>query len=215
MAVDWGSLAQVGLTMASQYANNRQQARNAAAQATQTQQSQGIAQNSQQNNVMLQLAQIEMLRKQMEQANRATNASQTARGDLLANVQDARFTRPAGVPDMSMSGGLRPSALGPNAREAGRTLSTQSLDALKAGTSFMPLQPAAPIDLNAGLPQESAFDKLMAGVGAVGGAVQGYQQTQRQSQQESALTKLIEQMQRQESIKQWQDAVRQYGGQGL
>jgi hypothetical protein len=215
MPVDWGQIAQVGMNMASQYANNRQQARAAAANAQQTQNSQGIAQNNAQNNVLLQMAQIELLRKQMEEANRQGRAQQTVRGDLMANVQDARFSRPAGVPDMSLSGGLRPSALGPNSREAGRELSSQALSALKSGDTFMPINPMGPIDLDANMPQESTFDKILGGVGAVGGAMASYDQTQRQAQQETALTRLLEQMQREQEQRRFSDAVKQYGGMGL
>ena len=187
MPVDWGQIAQVGMNMASQYANSRSQARAGAAQAQQTQNAQGVAQNTSQNNVLLQMAQIELLRKQMEEANRGGRAQQTVRGDLMANVQDASFARPSWVPTMALSGGVRPSALGPNSREAGRELSTQALSALKSGDAFMPINPMGPIDLDANMPQESAFDKLMGGVGAVGGAMQGYQQGQQGQQYNTSM----------------------------
>lgn len=212
MAVDWGQIAKVGMNLASQYANNRQQARAAAAQAQQTQNAQAVTQNSQQNNVLLQMAQIEMLRKQFEQSNRQANASQAARGDLMANVQDARFTRPAGVPDMSLSGGLRPSALGPNAREAGRTLSNQSLTALMSGENFMPINPVGPVDLNANMPQESSFDKILGLVGTAGNAYQGYQQMQQGQQQQSFMNDLLKQMQEEQQKRTFADALKNYQG---
>ncbi len=213
-SVDWGQIAKVGMNLASQYADNRQQGRIAAANAQQTQNSQGIAQNSSQNNVLLQMAQIELLRKQMEEANRAGRAQQTVRGDLQANVQDARFSRPTGVPDMALSGGLRPSALGPNAREAGRTLSSQALSALQRGDSFMPLNPTGPIDLSANMPQESWFDKLLAGVGAVGGAVSSYQQTQRADEQQQFMQELLKQMQKDRQSRTFKDTAAEYGAVG-
>lgn len=215
MAVDWGKIAQVGMNLASQYANNRQQARAGAAQAQQTQNSQGIAQNNAQNNVLLQMAQIELLRKELEQRSRPQNAQQVGLGDLLANTQDASFSRPSHITNMSLSGGLRPSALGPNAREAGRTLSTQALDALKGGQSFMPLTMAGPIDLNANMPQESLFDKILAGAGAVGGAMGAYDQTQKQAQQETFMQELLKQMQQEQQRRTFKDAVDTYGGMGL
>jgi hypothetical protein len=215
MAVDWGQIAQVGMNMAANYANQRSQARAGAAQAQQTQNSQGIAQNSSQNNVLLQMAQIELLRKQMEEANRAGRAQQTVRGDLMANVQDARFSRPAGVPDMALSGGMRPSALGPNSREAGRTLSSQALSALKSGDSFMPINPMGPIDLDANMPQESWFDKLMGGVGAVGGGVAAYRSAQQGQEQQQFMNELLKQMQQEQQQRKFSDAVKQYGGMGL
>jgi len=215
MPVDWGQIAQVGMNMASQYAASRANARAGAAQAQQTQNSQAIAQNNAQNNVLLQMAQIELLRKQMQEQNRAGRASQTAQGDLMANVQDARFARPSHIPDYSLSGGLRPSALGPNAREAGRELSSQALSALQQGDTFMPINPIGPVDLNANMPRESTFDKILAGVGAAGGAYQSYQQGQRQQEQEAAMTDLIKRMEQAEQMRQWQDAVRQFAGAGM
>lgn len=215
MAVDWGQIAQVGMNLASQYANNRQQARAAAAGAQQTQNAQAITQNNQQNNVLLQMAQMELLRKQFEQASRQTNAQQTARGDLMANVQDARFSRPAGVANISLSGGLRPSALGPNAREAGRTLSNQALSALMSGESFMPITPVGPVDLDANMPQESTFDKILGLVGTAGNAYQGYQQMQQGQQQQTFMNDLLKQMQQEQQKRQFNDAVRQFAGAGM
>ena len=215
MAVDWGKIAQVGMGLASQYANNRSQARAQAAQAQQTQNSQGIAQNSQQNNVMLQMAQIELLRKQMEESSRQGRAQQTALGDLMANVQDASFSRPSHITNMSLSGGLRPSALGPNTRDAGAALSNQSLQALLKGDMFMPLSPAGPIDLDANMPKESSFDKILGLAGTVGNAYQGYQQQQKQEQQQSFLNDLLKQMQQAQQERSFNDALRNYQGSGF
>lgn len=215
MPVDWGQVAQVGMNLASQYANSRQQARAGAAQAQQTQNSQGIAQNSAQNNVLLQMAQIELLRKELEQRSRPQNAQQVGLGDMLASTQDAAFSRPSHITNMSLSGGLRPSAMGPNTREAGRTLSTQALGALQGGQSFMPLNPAGPIDLSANMPQESLFDKLMAGAGAVGGAMGAYDQAQKQTQQEAFMQELLKQMQQEQQRRSFKDAVDTYAPIGL
>lgn len=56
-------------------------------------------------------------------------ASQAVQGDLLANMQDVT---PSGSPQVmahlvNFSGGIRPSALGPNARQAGANLSKAGL----------------------------------------------------------------------------------------
>ena len=58
-------------------------------------------------------------------------ANQVVRGSLIANVQDAQMSHPrAHIPNIT--GGLRPSALSPAAREAGGVLQQQGLDALKS-----------------------------------------------------------------------------------
>jgi hypothetical protein len=180
MATDWGSLAQLGLSLASNYSQGRQQAQQGAQVMQQQQNAQGIAQNQGQNNVLLQMAQIELLRKQMEEQNRPQRAQATGLGDALANVQDVNISRPSHISNFSISGGLRPSMLGPNTRAAGAELSNQSLAALQGGDSFMPLNPAGPINLDATMPEESGFDKIMALAGTAGNVYQGYQQQQQQ-----------------------------------
>jgi hypothetical protein len=177
--MDWGSLAQIGLSMASNYANNRQQGRQNAATFAQGQNSQAIAQNNSQNNVLLQMAQLELLRKQMQEQNRPQRAQATALGDALANVQDARVSAPSHITRFNVSGGLRPSMLGPNARRAGAELSNQSLAALIEGDSFMPVNPRGPVNLDANMPEgPSTMENIMGLAGSVGNAYDAYQQRQ-------------------------------------
>lgn len=81
------------------------------------------------------------LRRALSQASLPSlGAAQAVKGDMLQNVQDVQ---PSGSPAVmahlvNFSGGLRPSALGPNARQAGANLS-------KAGVANQSLQlPQAP-----------------------------------------------------------------------
>lgn len=178
MAVDWGSIAQIGLNLASNYAAGRNQARQQAAGAQQVQNQQAIQQNAQQNNVLMQMAQMELLRKEMEERNRQNRAQQVGLGDALANVQDVRIDAPSHITRFNVSGGMRPSALGPNARMAGRELSGQALAALMEGDSFMPIRPRGPVDLSADMPEESAFDKIMGLAGTAGSVWNAYNQRQ-------------------------------------
>lgn len=72
---------------------------------------------------------------------------QAARGDMLANVQDVHIGRPSGstIPTFNYTGGLRPSALGPNARQAGSEMSRQALLKLMEGEQLPQYQaPKAP-----------------------------------------------------------------------
>jgi hypothetical protein len=173
MAVDWGQIAQVGMQMAGNYAANRAAGRQQAAAAQQDQNRTAVQQNANQNSVLLQMAQLELLRKQMEEHNRTNRTRQAALGDLIANTRDVSFDAPSHITKFNVSGGLRPSALGPNARQAGGELSSQALAALLEGDSFAPVNPVGPVDLNANMPKESAFDKIMGLAGGVGGAIQG------------------------------------------
>ena len=187
--IDWGSIAKAGLGMASQYSANRAAATQNAQQAQQQQNAQGITQNNAQNNVLLQMAQIELLRKQMQEQNRPQRAQAVGLGDALANVQDARVSAPSNISSFNISGGLRPSMLGANTRQAGAELSNQSLQALMQGDRFMPINPVGPIDLDSTMPRESAFDKIMGLAGMAGNVYQGVQQQGAlQQQQQQAQT---------------------------
>lgn len=175
MAINWGQVAGIVGSLASNYAGARNAARQQQQVQATTQNSQEIAQRQNQNQLMLQMAQLEMLRKQMEESNRQNRAYQTGRGDLLANVQDVRIDTPGHIPRVNISGGLRPSALGPNARAAGATLSNEALAALMEGDSFMPTPMQGMVDLDANMPREGWFDKLMGAVGAAGNVYGAYQ----------------------------------------
>lgn len=94
------------------------------------------------NQNQLSQAQMDLLRRQFALNAPRRQAEDTARGDLLANVQDVNIQASPWVQSRipRISGGIRPSALGPNARAAGRSLSDQSLSALQRGTTFDPVQ---------------------------------------------------------------------------
>jgi hypothetical protein len=178
MPIDWGTIAQVGLNMASQYAGGRNQARQSAVQGQQVQNSQQLAQNQDQNSMALRLAEIELLRKQFEETNRSQRAQQVAQGGAQANVQDISFSRPSHITNFGVSGGMRPSAMGAQGRAAGNELSNQAMVALLKGGDFSPINTTGPIDLDASMPEESTFDKIMGGIGTAGNAVNAYQQAQ-------------------------------------
>jgi hypothetical protein len=66
-----------------------------------------------------------------------TRARQVGLGDVMANVQDVHLGGlPSYIPHMSFSGGLRPSALGANARAAGQNLSRMALEAQLSGADI-------------------------------------------------------------------------------
>lgn len=215
--IDWGQILQTGLGMAQQYSAGRQQGRQNAAQFQQQQNAQAIGQNNSQNNVLLQMAQIELLRKQMEEANRGNRAQQVARGDAQANVRDVQIDAPSHITKFNISGGMRPSALGPNARMAGQELSNQALAALIEGDSFMPINPRGPVDLNAGMPTESTFDKIMGIAGAVGGGIQGYRQGQQAQQSSNVMQQLMQQYMQPQGGTQssYADALQRYANMGF
>ena len=98
--------------------------------------------------------------------------SQVMRGDLLSNVQDVSVNRPAGIPVMKFTGGLRPSALGESSRLAGKTLAEQALASLQAGEKFdtpaMQEAPILPMFQTTPLPKSSWWQKALGALGTIG-----------------------------------------------
>lgn len=120
-------------------------------------------------------------------------ASNSVRGDLLANLQDAGVSAPSGVNVTSFSGGLRPSLLSGNSRALGQQMSREALLSQMEGTPT----PYADVELpdfssilsrNAPelteLPQPSAVDRVMEGIGTYGSMAAAIQQALQQRQQQ-------------------------------
>jgi len=105
----------------------------------------------------------------------AARANQAAQGDALANVQDVSISGvPSHIRVPQISGGLRPSVLGPNARAAGRGLSSQALEALLS-QSDVPEMPdysqlAQGMPEPNALPQATGTDRFLEILAALGAA---------------------------------------------
>lgn len=89
-------------------------------------------------------------------------ADMARKGDLQANVQDVRSTMTPGA-GYSFSGGLRPSALGPNARQAGQNLSRQGLNLQSMQMPALPNIPNVQINPS-GFQQALQYGALGSGV---------------------------------------------------
>jgi hypothetical protein len=128
-----------------------------------------IQQGQDRNAIALYQAQLAAAKQAMEQ--NSTLASQAGQGDLMANVQDVQLNNlPASVQGHmpTMTGGLRPSVLGPNARQAGQTLSRNALLQLMQGSSNLPMAPKM-----TPMPDASGYDdfsKILARAGSYAGA---------------------------------------------
>ena len=146
-----------------------QVAGNDAAAAAQGRSLQAQLQQNQDRNA-LGLYQTKLAAAQQALNQHSQLASQAARGDLLNNVQDAQITGlPSYIHIGQVSGGLRPSALGPNARQAGATLSRNALLQLLQGDTNLPTAPNL-----TPLPEASGYDNFTKGlsrVGAYAGAI--------------------------------------------
>lgn len=139
--MDWGTVLQLATAAGSAAAaasRNRAAGRAAEADLAQSQDRTAASiYNTQQSSILEAARAAEaarLARAQLRLTAPETRARQTGLGDALANVQDARVSRPSHIPNISVSGGLRPSILGPNARAAGQGLSSQALLALLSGS---------------------------------------------------------------------------------
>lgn len=105
-------------------------------------------------------AQIDAQNQYSKSQNQDTTSTQ--RGDLLANVQDVTATHPrANI--VHYEGGIRPSALGPNAREAGRMLSTNALANMRLPAMTPPtLAQADPLTQKPNGGKSSLTDRLLS-----------------------------------------------------
>jgi hypothetical protein len=101
-------------------------------------------------------------------------ASNSVRGDILANAQDANITPPAGVTMPTITGGLRPSMFSSNTRQLGGVMSRNALANELAGTDVAPLTPLPSPPTGAGALQGvalgagflNALSPLMGGNGS-------------------------------------------------
>lgn len=135
----------------------------------------GTAQNAQ-----FQAGQQDLQRKGFTEDARGNRARQAMIGDLLQNLQDVNISVP-GVRNATVTGGLRPSALGDQGRQAAGNLAKQALMAQMTPDQFSGGALLTPPKLSA-LPQSNWFDKFLniaAPAASIAGGLFGQQgQTQ-------------------------------------
>jgi hypothetical protein len=116
-------------------------------------------------------AQLEMQQKQFGLQAPQARASNSVRGDTLANLQDATISGlPSRINVPQIGGGLRPSLLSQNSRDLGKDMSRQALMQQLQGDQFTPM-PAANIPSITPMPQAGALDKILNTVGVIGTGV--------------------------------------------
>jgi hypothetical protein len=100
---------------------------------------------------------------------------------LGMNVQDASITRPAGVPDTAMRGGLRPSALGTEGRAAAGMLHGKAMERLQNGEKFDKLADT----------KGNWIDTALGTAGMIGGGLDNYGARQSADEQNSLIRDLL------------------------
>lgn len=171
----WSALAKIGLGVAAPFtggatlagiplvdalSNTGQVAGSDAAAAAKGRLEQGQLQQGQDRNA------ISLYNDQFQNNLKApsTLASQTARGDLMANLQPAQISGlPSYVKMPQISGGLTPAALGPNTRSAGAALSRNALLQLASNKFNLPAAPSL-----TPLPDASGYDTFSKTLGRIG-----------------------------------------------
>jgi hypothetical protein len=199
MEVDWGSIISAGAQIGASYAASKAQGR--AAEATINQRQDAGAQSAYSTDKSLDLealvrgyqAELDKAKGQLSEYQMRLDApgqraSNSVRGDLLANVQDVGVSGPPGVNVTSFSGGLRPSLLSGNSRALGGQMSKEALlDALSGSPT--PFSNMAPVDLSSitgrsapaqtELPQANTMDRVMEAIGTYGGMASALANSQR------------------------------------
>lgn len=204
MSIPWGEIINAGAQVASSYVANKARGRQAEAGVNQAQDRNALAgyQTDASKDIALANAEAQAkldralgMLKEYEAALSApgARAGNSVRGDVLANVQDATVSAPAGVNVTSFGGGLRPSLLSGNSRELGRQMSREALLSQMEGTptpytdlelpDFDAIRARTAPELT-GLPQPSGFDRVMEGIGTYGSMAAAVQQAMQQRNQQ-------------------------------
>lgn len=145
-------------------------------------------------NAMMNRAELELKQKGDKRSSQEDSFRKSILGALTKNMQDGSFNRPEGVPNISLSGGMRPSALGVEGRAAGEELNKQAMLSLLNGEKYADVagpEKFAPTEMKKG----SAIDAILGTVGAVGGVADRVRAEGAQDEQNSFIRKLMEQAQ--------------------
>lgn len=122
----------------------------------------------------------------------SARAKQAALGDAQHNIQDVNIDfapKTGALPKFNVTGGLRPSMLGPNARQAGDELSKQALMALMTKSDVPAASPLVDMPQIGDYTKAGAGEKTLQGIGlgssiwgALQPALQGIGQNQQAAQ---------------------------------
>lgn len=123
-----------------------------------------------QQNAETNAGRLDLDRKHFTEDARGGRAKQAMIGDLLSRLQDVSINVP-GIKTASVTGGLRPSALGEGGRAAGSLLNQQALQAMLAGDKFTGGSVLRTPGVTA-IPKAGAFEKI-AGIAGLAGSLGG------------------------------------------
>lgn len=189
-SINWANLTKSGLNTIGALEQGRQGQREADTASTITRDTQGINALAQNNNARATAAQIEMQQKQDERDALNTAYKNALRSSLALNMSDTHFARPEGVPDFSVSGGPRPSALGAQGKEAASLMNAKAIEALMNPEKLTALPMPEPYSLS-DLPKTSALDNVLGAAGAAGKVLEANQARTDASKQSDLIAELL------------------------
>lgn len=197
--IDWTSLLvntaiPAGAAIASSLASGREAGRTQQANQTVTQDTQRAANDSTYEKGLEARAALELAQQQDQRAQQNDAYKNAIRSALALNVKDATFSRPNGIPNIAVTGGLRPSALGAEGHAAADVMNKKAMNALLNGETFTGL-PAVEKSGVSDLPQPSSLDTVLGITGAIGKGLSAVGAQQAQAQQSSLVQKLLAQAQ--------------------
>lgn len=112
------------------------------------------------------LGALDLQRQQFGEQARGTRGKQATIGNLLQNIQDVSLNVP-GIAKGNITGGLRPSALGPGGRAAGGELARQAMLKLMTPDTFTGGEILTPPELTP-IPQPSTLENIGGAGGVIG-----------------------------------------------
>lgn len=186
----WAGAVQNGLGVAGALAQGKQAQRTTDTGNILTRDSQGITAQAQNDNARAQAAQIEMQQKEAERVALNDAYKNALRSSLAMNMQDAKFARPTGVPDFSMSGGARPSALGAEGKQAAGVMNARAMEELlHPGTlTSLPMPQAYSLT---DLPKANTMDNILGAAGTVGKVLEANQARTDAAKQSDLIAQLL------------------------
>lgn len=198
MAIEWGKLlAKYGPTIASgvgSLAAGKTAGRQATNTAAMTGDQVRLAAQGQEENAQQGRANLQINQKEAERAALNDAYKNAIRSALALNMQDSSVVGlPKGVPNISFSGGMRPSAIGAEGKAAASALNNSAMQSLLHPDKSMELAPQqhfTPTPM-----KEAGFlENAMGVVGAAGGVLQQQRAQQTEDSNQSLVQRLIAQL---------------------
>lgn len=192
--MNWWDLLKTGLGVVGNLAGARESGRQQANDATILQDQMRQRDIEARENATRDRARIEMDQTQQRRSSLNDAYKQALYSALTMNMKDASLNRPEGIPTITMSGGLRPSAIGPQGREAAKILQGHAMRTLLAGgdefSKLPDMERFRPSTLQSG----GTVDNILGLAGAIGGGFEQFDARRQQSENNTLIRDLMEQM---------------------